>query len=125
MAIPKVILKLSKSSLQNSVFLVDTHVYFVSVVSDQKITKNPSLIEVTEADHVLDATNGGRVHGLDPPLLRQPLLLTVIINHLDLLPLELGNDPGSESNIKFSFGHRLNPNMLSLIFTKIQFIKLV
>ena len=37
----------------------------VFVVSDEQIPENSGFVKVAEADHVLDALNGGRVHRLD------------------------------------------------------------
>ena len=90
------------------------YIDFVVVVSDQEVPEDASLIEVTQSNHVLHPRDGSWVHGLDPPLWRQPLLLSIIINDLHLPTLMLGNDSGSQSNIKLSLGHWLYPNMLSL-----------
>ena len=78
------------------------YIDFVVIVSDQKIPEDASLIEVTQSNHVLNARDGCWMHGLDPPLWRQPLLLAIIINHLHLPTLMLGNNSGSQGNIKLS-----------------------
>ena len=39
-------------------------------------------MEIAQANHVLDALDGGRVHGLDPSLRREPQLVPVIVDHL-------------------------------------------
>ena len=55
----------------------------VFVVSDEQVSQDSGLVEVSEADHVLDSLNGGRMHRLDPALRCQPLLLSVVVNHLE------------------------------------------
>ena len=55
------------------------------------------------------------MHRLDPPLLGQPLLLRIVINHLDLVPLQPGDDPGSQGNVKLTFGDRFDPDMFPLV----------
>ena len=57
-------------------------VYQVVVVSDEQVSQDAGLVEVAEADHVLHPLDGGRVHGLDPPLRSEPQLLAVIVDHL-------------------------------------------
>ena len=64
------------------VFYVLSYIDEVVVVSDEKITKNSCLMEVSKAYHVLHPLDGGRVHGLDPPLRSKPLLLLIIVNNL-------------------------------------------
>ena len=59
-----------------------THIDEVVIVSDEEVAEDASLVEVPEADHVLHPLDGGGVHGLDPPLRGQPLLLAVVVHHL-------------------------------------------
>jgi len=61
-----------------------THIDEVVIVSDEEVAKDAGLVEVPEADHVLHPLYGGGVHGLDPPLRGQPLLLTVVVYHLKI-----------------------------------------
>ena len=71
-------------------------------------------------DHVLDSLDGGRVHGLDPPLWGEPLVLAVVINNLynqeliNQLMINL-NDQCDISNIIFdSFIERVNKKYLKV-----------
>ena len=70
-------------------------------------------MQITEADHVLHPLDGGRVHGLDPPLRSEPGLLSVIVNDLDLPSLGSHN-PGPDSHIKLAPGYRLYPDVVAL-----------
>ena len=70
-------------------------------------------MEVSKADHVLHSLDGGRVHGLDPPLRGEPGLLAVIVHHLDLPPLGSHN-PGSYGHIKLPSGDWLYPDVVAL-----------
>ena len=79
-----------------------THVYLIIAVSNQQVPQDPRLIEVPQPNHVLHTLYGGRVHRLDPSLRCQPLLLSVIINHLNFAPIQSGDDSGSQSNIELS-----------------------
>ena len=60
-----------------------TYINKIVIVSNQEIPQNTSFMEVSKANHVLHALDGGRVHGFDPPLGGEPLLLPVIVHHLD------------------------------------------
>ena len=71
-----------------------THIDFIPIVSDEQVPQYPSLIQVSKGNHVLHSPDGGRVHRFDPPLWRQPLLLTIVINHLDPGPLGSGDYSG-------------------------------
>ena len=82
--------------------LLTTHVYLIIAVSYQKVPQDPRLIEVPQSYHVLHALYGGGVHRFDPSLRCQPLLLAVVINHLDFVAIQSGDDPCSKSNIKLS-----------------------
>ena len=55
----------------------------IIVVSDEKVSKDASLVKISEADHVLNPLDGGRVHGLDSPLRSQPLFFSVVVNNLN------------------------------------------
>ena len=57
----------------------------VFVVSDEQVPQDAGLVEVAEADHVLDALHGGRVHRLDAPLRGQPYLVAVVVHNLELI----------------------------------------
>ena len=92
-----------------------THVNLIVAVSYQKVPQDARLIEVPESNHVLHALYGGGVHRLDPPLLSEPLLLSVVINHLDLVPLQPGDHPGPQGDIELSLGDRLDPDMFPLV----------
>ena len=70
-------------------------------------------MEVSEADHVLDALHRGRVHRLDPPLGREPHLVSVVVDHLDLPPFG-GYDPGPDGHVEFAAGYRLHPYVVAL-----------
>ena len=90
------------------------HIDLVPIISDQKIPQYPGLVEVAKAYHVLHSSDGGRVHGLDPPLWRQPLLLAIVINDLYPAPFGPRDHSGPESNVKLTPGHRLYPDVISL-----------
>lgn len=62
--------------------LLSPHVDEVFVVSDEQVPEDSGLVEVAEADHVLDPLHRGRVHGLDATLRGQPLLLAVVVDNL-------------------------------------------
>ena len=70
-------------------------------------------MEVAEADHVLDALHGGGVHGLDTPLGRQPHLVAVVVDHLDLPPLGR-DDPGPDGHVELAPRYRLHPYVVAL-----------
>ena len=95
-----------------------THVYLIIAVSNQQVPQDPRLIEVPQSNHVLHTLYGGGVHRLDPPLLGQPLLLPIVINHLDLVPLQPGDDPGPQGDIKLSLGDRFDPDMFPLVIPR-------
>jgi len=40
-------------------------------------------VKISEADHVLNPLDGGRVHGLDSSLRSQPLFFSVVVNNLN------------------------------------------
>ena len=70
-------------------------------------------MEVTEADHVLDPLDRGGVHGLDPALGGEPLLLPVIVHHLD--PPALGSShPGPDGDIELPPRVGLDPYVVPL-----------
>ena len=59
------------------------------------------------------------MHRFDPPLRCQPLLLAVVIDHLDFVPVQPGDDPGSQGNVKLTPGDWLDPDMFPLILYKV------
>lgn len=95
-------------------FLFITYIDLIPIISDKKVPQNPGLIQITETDHVLHSPDGSRVHGLDPPLRRQPLLLSIIIDDLDSVSLGPGDDPRPQGHIKLPLGHWLYPDVITL-----------
>lgn len=58
------------SSLQfvaavNELYCSNTHIYSFLSVSDQQVAQDAGFIEISQADHVLDAVDGGGMHRLD------------------------------------------------------------
>lgn len=90
-----------------------THVYEVVIVSDKQIPQYSGLMQVSEADHVLDALDGGRVHCLDATLGRQPELVAVIVNNLYLSSVRR-DDPGADGHVKLLPGGGLDPDVVAL-----------
>lgn len=43
----------------------DAHVYQLLSVSDEQVAEDASLVQISQADHVLHPVDGGGVHGLD------------------------------------------------------------
>ena len=62
---------------------IKTYIDQIFIVSDEEIPEDSCLVKISEADHVLDTLDGGRVHGLDPPLRSEPQLIPVIVNDLE------------------------------------------
>lgn len=70
-------------------------------------------MEVSQRDHVLHAFNRGRVHGLDTPLWREPLILAIIVFDLYLAPF-YAYDSCSDGNVELAAPSWLNPNVITL-----------
>ncbi len=85
----------------------------VLVVADQEVPEDAGLVKVAEADHVLDALNGCRVHGFNASLGRQPDFVAVIVDHLDLAALG-GDDFGADGHVELAPRDRLDPNVVAL-----------
>ena len=90
-----------------------TYVDKIVLVSDEEVSQDAGLVEVAEADHVLDPLDGGGVHGLDPALGGEPLLLPVIVHHLDP-PALGGRHPGPDGDIELPPRVWLDPYVVPL-----------
>lgn len=70
-------------------------------------------MEIAKGNHILHTLHRGRVHRLDAPLGRQPLLCAVIVLHLDASSLGRYN-AGSDGYIELPTRYRLDPDVVTL-----------
>jgi hypothetical protein len=101
---------------------VYTHIDEVVIVANEQVAEDAGLVEVAEADHVLHPLDGGRVHGLDPSLRGQPLLLAVVVHYLCEIGLKHLHCPKTHEQFPSSFGNAevisLDGKLFIYIFSK-------
>lgn len=70
-------------------------------------------MQISQRDHVLDAPHAAPVHRLDAPLRAEPLLVAIVVQHLDAASF-CRNDATADGNIELATGRRLDPYVVTL-----------
>lgn len=91
-----------------------TYIDFVLLISKEEISKNSRLVQITEHDHVLDVTDGGRVHVFYLGLRVDEVFAPVIVD--DANPTMIGGlHDSANGDGKLARRLGLQPHMVTLV----------
>jgi hypothetical protein len=90
-----------------------TYVDEIFVVSNEQVPEYSGLVQIPQPDHVFDAVYGRRMHGLDPPVRGEPVLLAVVVPDGD--PAPFGRDHlRPDGHIELVARDGLDPDVVAL-----------